>query len=78
MFCRAQYQRGIFTTLIDSPRRNWHLTAIIVKAALGLATEPSGLDIFHQQWRWTVFGIAGGIVQHLDDFETGIEPYEIG
>jgi phenylpyruvate tautomerase PptA (4-oxalocrotonate tautomerase family) len=51
----------------DLARRNRLFAAIIVEAALGLAAEPAGLDIFHQQRAGAVFRIGQAVMQHLHD-----------
>ena len=48
------------------------------KALAGLAAIPAGLDIFDQQRRRTIFGIAGGGEEDVEDFERGVEADEIG
>src|SRR5262249_45900583 len=53
-----------------SPRRHRLLAAIVIEAALRLATEPAGLDIFHQQRTRAVLGVGQALVQHLHDRET--------
>src|SRR6186997_34338 len=40
-----------------SARRNRLGAAVVVEAALGLATEPAGLDVFHQQRARAIFGV---------------------
>src|SRR6516162_4602645 len=59
-------------------RRNGLLAAIIVETALGLATEPAGLDIFHEQRTRPVFGIGQSLMQDLHDRQAGVETDEIG
>src|SRR5665647_1464349 len=49
-----------------------------VEAALGLASEPAGLDIFHQQGTGPVLGVGQTLMQHLHDRQAGVEPDEIG
>src|SRR5215813_3099098 len=61
-----------------SPRGHRLFAAVIVETTLGLAAEPAGLDVFHQQRTGPVFGIGKPVVQHLHDGEAGIEPDEVG
>ena len=58
--------------------RDGALARIIVKPAAGLAAEPSGFDIFHQQGGWAILAVAGRLEQHLDDLEAGVEADKIG
>src|SRR5258707_5045299 len=60
------------------PRRDRLVAAIVVEAALGLAAEPAGLDIFHQQRTRPILGVRQPLVQNLHDRKTGIETDEIG
>src|SRR5258708_35174803 len=62
----------------SSARRNRALARIIVEAALDLAADPTGLDVFHQQWTGPVLGIGQALVQHLHHREEGIEADEVG
>ncbi len=50
-----------------SPRRDRLLAAIVVEAALGLAAEPAGLDVLHQQRAGPVLRVGQPLVQHLHD-----------
>src|SRR5260370_4277127 len=59
-----------------SARRHRLLAAIIVEAALRLAAEPAGLDVFHQQRTGAVFRVREPFVQHLHDRDAGVEPDE--
>src|SRR3546814_13809529 len=43
----------------SSPRRHGFCAGIVVEALAGLSAEPACLDIFHQQRRGAVFGVAG-------------------
>ncbi|CAD5252737.1 conserved hypothetical protein [Bosea sp. 62] len=59
-------------------RRNRLFAAIIVKAALGLAAEPAGLDVLHQQRAWPVLRIGETVMQHLHHRQAGVEADEVG
>src|SRR6266853_1773297 len=61
-----------------SARRDRLVAAIVVKAALGLAAEPAGLDVFYQQRTRPVLGVRETLMQDLHDRQTGIEADEIG
>jgi hypothetical protein len=61
-----------------SARRDRLLAAIVVKTALRLAAEPSGLDVFHQQRARPVFRIRQAFVQDLHHRKASVEPDEIG
>src|SRR5205085_2875444 len=61
----------------ELPRRHRLLAAIVVEAAIALAAEPTGLDIFYQQRARAVFRIGEAFVQHLHDRQAGIEADEI-
>jgi hypothetical protein len=54
------------------------LAAVVVEAATGLAAQPAGLDIFHQQRAGPVLGIGQAVMQHLHDRQAGVEADEIG
>src|SRR6202049_4796118 len=54
------------------PRRDRLVAAIIVEAALGLAAEPAGLDIFHQKRARPVLGVRQTLMQDLHDREASI------
>ena len=54
------------------------LAAIVVEAALGLAAEPAGLDVFHQQRAGAVLRVRQPLVQHLHHRQAGIEADEVG
>src|SRR5437899_5346769 len=60
------------------PRRDRLVAAVVVEAALRLAAEPTGLDIFHEQRTRPVFRISQPLMQHLHDRKTRIETDEIG
>ena len=60
------------------PRRHRLLAAIVVEAAIGLAAEPAGLDVFHQQRAGAVLRIRQALVQHLHHRQAGIEADEVG
>src|SRR4051794_32106902 len=47
----------------ELPRRHRLLAPVVVEAALGLASEPSGFDVLHQQRTGTVLGIRQALVQ---------------
>ena len=68
---RATRERGL-------PRRHRVFAAVVVEAALGLAAEPAGLDVFHQERAGAVFRIRQALVQHLHHGETGVEADEVG
>ena len=53
------------------------ITAIIIKAAPGFASEPACFHIFHQQRTRAVFCICKAFIQHLHDRQAGIQPDEI-
>src|SRR5205809_882738 len=55
------------TNCSNLPRRHRLGAAIVVEAALGLASQPAGLDIFYQQRTGPVFGIREPFMQHLHD-----------
>src|SRR3989442_9794529 len=50
--------------------RDGLLAAVIVEAALRLAAEPSGFDIFHQKRAGAVFAVGQAVVQPLPDRKT--------
>ena len=50
-------------TVTSLSGRNRLLAAVIVEAALRLAAEPAGLDIFHQQRARPVLGVGQTLVQ---------------
>src|SRR3546814_8743193 len=54
------------------------LTGIIVEAPARLTTVPARLHIFDQQRRWPIFGIARSLMEHLADFQTHVQPNEVG
>src|SRR5205823_49306 len=54
------------------------LAAVVVEAALRLAAEPTGLDVFHQQRAGPILGIGQTLVEHLHDGEAGVEADEVG
>src|SRR5580692_6807623 len=62
----------------DLPRRHRMLAAIVVETAAGLAAQPAGFDILHQQRTGAVFGIRETLVEHLHDAEAGIQADEVG
>src|SRR6185312_5308991 len=64
----------------DAPlaRRHRLFAAIIIEAALRLAAEPAGLDIFHQQRARPVLRIRQAFIEHLHHRQTGIEADEVG
>src|ERR1700688_2117596 len=66
---------GIFGS---SPRRDRLVAAIVVEAALGVAAEPAGLDVFYQERAGPVLGVRETLMQDLHDRQTGIEADEIG
>ncbi len=59
-------------------RRDRVIAAVVVKAALGLAAEPAGVDVFHQQRAGAVLRIRQTVVQDLHDPETRVEADEVG
>src|SRR5262245_29261439 len=61
-----------------SARRYGLFPAVVVKAALGLATEPTGLDVFHQQRAGAVLGIRQALIEDLHDGQAGVEADEVG
>src|ERR1700737_4375713 len=60
------------------PRGDRLVAAIVVEAALGLAAEPAGLDVFYQERTGPVLGVRETLMQDLHDRQTGIEADEIG
>ena len=59
-------------------RRHRLLAAIVVEAALGLASEPTRFDVFYQERAGAVFRVGETFVEHLHDREAGIEADEVG
>src|SRR3546814_16027060 len=47
-------------------------------ATSGLFADPARIDILDEQRRGAEFGVAGAAVEHANDFETGVEPDELG
>src|SRR3546814_2707143 len=47
-------------------------------ATSGLFADPARIDILDEQRRGAEFGVAGAAVEHANDFETGVEPDEVG
>ena len=64
--------------VLDLARRNRLLAAIVVEAAIGLAAEPAGFDIFHEQRTRAILRIRQALIENLHDRQTGIEADEVG
>src|SRR5262249_32050944 len=54
------------------------VAAIVVESALGLATEPAGLDVFHQQRAWPILRVRQPFMENLRDGQADIEADEVG
>jgi hypothetical protein len=52
------------------------LAAVVVKAAAGLAAEPAGLDVFHQQRARAVLAVGEPLVEHVHDRQHRVEADE--
>src|ERR1019366_4395916 len=58
-------------------RRARRCLRIIVEPAAGLAAQPSGLDVFHQQRAGAVLAVRQPVIQHLHDRQAGIQANEV-
>lgn len=58
----------------------WHrkLAPIVIKAAPGFATVPSGFDIFDQKRAGAIFAVRQAVVKDRHNRDAGVETDEIG